>query len=130
MICKPFKSGDITAAPYMLITETVMVDILSGKIRPGQKLPSIRQLAKEHGVSPTTAQRALDALQREGLISTHCTTGKFVTTDIVIIQQWRKHLIDKWVFALIKNLDCLGLEGRAAAKEIESRLLAVQAAAS
>ena len=62
--------------------------IISGRILPGERLPSVRDFSIEVKVNPNTMQKALQELESIGLIYTERTNGKFVTTD--------KHLIDKY----------------------------------
>ena len=50
---------------YAQIIEKVSLDIVSGKYQPGDKLPSVRDLAAQAGVNPNTMQKALSELERE-----------------------------------------------------------------
>jgi GntR family transcriptional regulator len=52
--------------------------IASGKIQPGRPIPSKKTLVQEYGISPTTVDRATDALKDEGLIVTVMGKGLFV----------------------------------------------------
>lgn len=52
---------------YAQIIEKVSLDIVSGKYQPGDKLPSVRDLAAQAGVNPNTMQKALSELERENL---------------------------------------------------------------
>lgn len=64
---------------YLQLVEQIRAQILSGKLGPGEKLPSVRELAKEAKVNPNTVQKALGQLESEGLIETRRTSGKFVS---------------------------------------------------
>ncbi|MDY3118925.1 MAG: GntR family transcriptional regulator [Peptoniphilus sp.] len=66
---------------YLQLYETVRKQIASGELLPGEKLESVRNLAKVYGVNPNTVQRALQELEREALIETDRTRGKFVTEN-------------------------------------------------
>ena len=70
---------------YLQLYETVRKQIASGELLPGEKLESVRNLAKVYGVNPNTVQRALQELEREALIETDRTRGKFVTENKDII---------------------------------------------
>jgi DNA-binding transcriptional MocR family regulator len=52
------------------VADALRTDMKHGRIRPGQKLDSVRQLADRFRISPTTVQRALAVLREEGLVST------------------------------------------------------------
>ena len=52
---------------WMQLEEQLTRRILSGWYKPGEKLPTVRDLAAEAGVNPNTLQRALAAVDGEGL---------------------------------------------------------------
>ena len=66
--------------------------IVSGQWPPGTKVPSVRELAADTGVNPNTVQRALGALDSEGLTATERTAGRFVTTKASAIDSVRRSL--------------------------------------
>ena len=53
---------------YSQLTQRLTEAIVSGIYAPGEKLPSVRELAVEAGVNPNTMQRALAQLEAEGLV--------------------------------------------------------------
>ena len=59
---------------YLQIAEHIAKDILAGSYAPGEKLPSVREIAAREGVNPNTAQRALSSLEDAGLVITEDTT--------------------------------------------------------
>ena len=63
---------------YLQIIERVQMDIITGRYQPGDKLPSVRDLAQEAAVNPNTMQKALSELERSGLIYSQRTSGRFV----------------------------------------------------
>ena len=63
---------------YQQIVDHVKKLITTGEMPIGSKLPSIRQLAKELGVSPITTKRAYEELEREKYIDTVPSKGSFV----------------------------------------------------
>ena len=54
---------------YTQLIQQVKVGIVTGAFPPGERLPSVRDLATEAGVNPNTMQRALAELERDGLIT-------------------------------------------------------------
>lgn len=66
---------------YAQIVEKLKLRIISEQYKPGEKMPSVRELAFEAGVNPNTMQKSLVELEREGLIQTFRTTGRVVTED-------------------------------------------------
>lgn len=66
---------------YAQLMDTLKRRIITGRYLPGEKLPSVRELAAEAGINPNTVQRAFSELEREGLIYTQRATGKYVTEN-------------------------------------------------
>lgn len=81
---------------------------INGEYQSGDKLPSVRDLAKEAGVNPNTMQRALVALDQEGLIVTNRTTGRSVTEDQDKIREYREQIAEAVVYDFIYEMQNLG----------------------
>lgn len=77
---------------WMQLQEQLTRKILAGWYRPGEKLPSVRDLAGEAGVNPNTMQRALASLDATGLTVTNRTMGRTVTEDETILEGMRSTL--------------------------------------
>ena len=65
---------------------------MAGEFPPGARLASVRDLATEAGVNPNTMQRALQELEREGIVFSQRTAGRFVTEDIAAIDRAKQSL--------------------------------------
>ena len=76
---------------YIQLVEKLRLEIVSGKLKQGERLPSVRELALIARVNPNTMQKALVELENEGLVYTERTNGKFVTTDIKLIEKVKKN---------------------------------------
>jgi DNA-binding transcriptional MocR family regulator len=70
------------------IAASVEEAIDAGQLTPGSRLPSIRRLAKERGVSPTTAAAALATLRRRGLVLTQPRSGAVVSWRAPVGRRW------------------------------------------
>ena len=68
---------------YTQLTQRLTQAIVAGEFRPGERLPSVRELAVEAGVNPNTVQRALADLERDGLVFSQRTAGRFVADQCV-----------------------------------------------
>ena len=66
---------------YIQLVEQLKQEIVSGKIKPGERMLSVRELAAITKVNPNTMQKALSELESEKLIYTERTNGKFVTEN-------------------------------------------------
>ncbi|HUS04841.1 MAG TPA: PLP-dependent aminotransferase family protein [Bryobacteraceae bacterium] len=63
---------------YVQIKESVRALIVQGTVRPGDRLPSTRQLSGKLGINRMTVEAAFSRLEAEGLISSHVGRGTFV----------------------------------------------------
>lgn len=80
---------------YQQIMEAVCGSVLKGELKPGQRVPSVRELAAAAKVNPNTMQRALTELEREGLLVGGGTSGRTVTTDEAILAAMRKDALEE-----------------------------------
>ena len=65
---------------YRQLIEQVRQAVATGRIQPGDRLPSVRQLSKELVVNPNTIARAYTELEREGVINTRPGLGAFIAS--------------------------------------------------
>lgn len=94
---------------YLQIIERVQMDIITGRYQPGDKLPSVRDLAQEAAVNPNTMQKSLSELERSGLIYSQRTSGRFITEDKELIHQMKKELAAAEVSAFVAHMKQLGI---------------------
>ena len=95
---------------YAQLLERIQLQIVSGTYGPGDKLPSVRELAAEASVKPNTMQKAFAELERSGLIVTKRTSGRFVTEDKDMITQIRTQLAKEEALSFIEKMKELGFE--------------------
>ena len=77
---------------YAQIIAQIQQRIVTSQLQPGDRLPSVRDLAAEAGVNPNTMQRAMTELERQGLVHSQRTAGRFVTEDEATIRKLREDL--------------------------------------
>ncbi|MGI6721314.1 MAG: GntR family transcriptional regulator [Anaerovoracaceae bacterium] len=94
---------------YSQIVEQVKIQIASGAYRPGDKLPSVRDLAVDAGVNPNTMQKALAQLEQEGLLHAVRTSGRFITEEESTLKDLKQDLGRKYIKALFESLSRLGM---------------------
>jgi len=70
--------------------DNIKKDIISGKLKAGEKLLSVRELSIQLKVNPNTLQKSLSELENVKLIYTERTNGKYVTEDIKLIEKFRQ----------------------------------------
>ena len=91
---------------YAQILEIIQMRIVSGIYRPGERIPSVRELAAEAGVNPNTMQKALSELERSGLVIAVRTSGRVVTEEM--IRQTKTALAREQVREFIDRMKRLG----------------------
>lgn len=95
---------------FMQIIEIIQLEIISGKYRPGDKLPSVRDLASEAAVNPNTMQKALSELERSGLVYSQRTSGRFITEDVKMIEELKSSLAKEKIHEFLENMQKLGFQ--------------------
>ena len=95
---------------YSQLIAQIKVGIVTGAFPPGERLPSVRDLATEAGVNPNTMQRALTELERDGLVYSQRTTGRFVTEDQAMIASAKRSLAERHIQAFLEAMTHLGYD--------------------
>ena len=90
---------------YIQLVEQLKIYIISGTIKSGERLPSVRELALQSKVNPNTMQKALVELEDLGLIYTERTNGKFVTDNKKLIEkikrEYAEEIVNKYFDSMI-----------------------------
>lgn len=95
-------------AIYLQIMEQITLSIVSGQMKPGEKILSVRELAQEAGVNPNTMQKALSELEHTGLVYSSRTYGRFITGDSEKIAQEKEKAATKQTKEFISQMKLLG----------------------
>ncbi len=95
---------------YTQLIQQIKVGIVAGVFPPGERLPSVRDLATEAGVNPNTMQRALAELERDGLVYSQRTAGRFMTEDKTMIQQAKRSLAERHIQVFLEAMSHLGFQ--------------------
>ena len=93
---------------YSQLVAQIKLAIVSGTYLPGERLAPVRELAMDAGVNPNTMQRALQELEREGMVYTQRTSGRFVTEDTKVIESAKKHLAEERIIDFLEQMGRLG----------------------
>ncbi len=93
---------------YIQIINDIKLRIASGIWEAGQRLKSVRELAVEFSVNPNTMQRALAELEREGLLYTERTSGRYVSQDQSKISKARDELAEEYTESYYSSMRKLG----------------------
>jgi DNA-binding transcriptional regulator YhcF (GntR family) len=94
---------------YLQIMNFVKKLIVRGILKPGDKIPSVRDMALFLGVNPNTVQKAYEELEREGAIFTKRGQGNFVNEDENIVERIKETMVKELVERYRKELEELGI---------------------
>ncbi len=95
---------------YKQLIEQIELRIVSGVFLPGDKLPSVRELAAQASVNPNTMQKALSELERTGLVYAQRTSGRFITEDKKMIQEAKRGIAMKEITEFFEKMKKLGFD--------------------
>ncbi len=66
------------SVPYLKLAEMIEMQILTGQLSAGEKLPSLRELAERHELKPNAVQRSLKVLTAKGVVESKHGAGYYV----------------------------------------------------
>lgn len=103
---------------YQQIMALIRGGILTGELSPGQKIPSVRDLAAQARVNPNTVQRALTELEREGLLVSGGTSGRRVTEEETVLEEMKEQSILELARECAEKFRVFGLSPAQAAQRL------------
>ncbi len=93
---------------YIQLQDYIKLGIISGRYLPGDKLPSVRDLAEEAAVNPNTMQKALAELERLGMVYTQRTSGRFITEDVKMIKELKRSIAKEHITQFFEAMKKIG----------------------
>lgn len=96
---------------YMQIMNYMKQEIVLGKLGPGDKIPSVRELAAELRINPNTVQRTFQELEREEIVETRRGLGRYVTQEEGKIMAIKKEMAAELLDRFIRGMQELGFAG-------------------
>lgn len=95
---------------YLQIEQYLYRQIALGKMKAGEKIPSVRKLALELTVNVNTVQRALQEMNTQGILYTKRGEGNFVTEDTELLSKTKQSLINNELDEFVQNMEKLGVK--------------------
>ena len=92
----------------MQVATSIKRDIVTGKLEPGGKLPSVRDLAIEYTINPNTVSRVYRELEMEDVCFTRRGMGTFVTEDLEKIVQMKEEMATELTKQFLDGMRQLG----------------------
>ena len=106
---------------YLQIVEHIMNDIFSGRIKTGEQIKSVRDLAAEAEVNPNTMQKALQELERIGLVYSKRTSGRYVTEDAELVRKLKEEKMVEQLKIFLERMENIGISKQDLIRILESK---------
>jgi GntR family transcriptional regulator len=94
---------------YIQIIQKVKADIVSGKLKGGDKMPSVREFSESFKVNPNTVQRVFMELEREGITYAQRGVGTFVAEGVEMKINLKKIQAEGYVKRFTDEMHELGM---------------------
>ncbi|MCG7313955.1 GntR family transcriptional regulator [Priestia flexa] len=95
---------------YEQIYHQIQKQVLADELKPGASLPSMRQLAKDLGISVITTKRAYEELEKDGFIFSIVGKGSFISEqNHEMIRERKRRVIEGQLVAAIQNSKEIGV---------------------
>ena len=96
---------------YLQICDAICEQILSGTLRPDERIPSVREYGADIGVNPNTVMRSYEKLTGEGVIYNRRGIGYFISPDArdIVMEAQRKEFLENELPAVLKRMELLGI---------------------
>jgi DNA-binding transcriptional regulator YhcF (GntR family) len=93
---------------YSQLADRIKKQILRGELKPGDKLPSVREMGIQANVNPNTVQRTYRELEGMRVVETKRGQGTFVTENEKILSVMRDELKQEEISAFVKGMHEMG----------------------
>jgi DNA-binding transcriptional regulator YhcF (GntR family) len=92
----------------MQVIDMIKKDMVAGRLQPGAKLPSTRELAVQYHINPNTAGRIYREMEMQNMCFTKRGLGTFVTEDEEIFSGIREQMAEEVVVSFVNDMKELG----------------------
>ncbi|TGE36304.1 GntR family transcriptional regulator [Desulfosporosinus fructosivorans] len=95
---------------YLQLIQRIKADIISGRLKAGDKMPSVRDMSESFKVNPNTIQRVLLELEREGITYSQRGIGTFVVDGDELLETLRTTQAKKYTHRFVSEMNELGMK--------------------
>lgn len=97
---------------YLQICDAICEQILSGTLRPDERILSVREYGAEIGVNPNTIMRSYEKLTADGIIYNKRGIGYFISPDALetVLEAQRKDFLENELPQILKRMKLLGID--------------------
>lgn len=107
---------------YLQLVDRICREVVRGKRKAGEKLPSVREMAIQSGVNPNTMQRVYAELEQMAVVETRRGQGTFVTSNENRLQQLRNDLMQEGIRVFIQDMCEMGFTPPEIVQGVEDHL--------
>lgn len=104
---------------YLQIIDRISKEIVRGALKPGDKLPSVRDMAIQSGVNPNTIQRTYSEMERMEIVVTKRGQGTFVTEDEGMLVRLKKSMETRVVESFVQSMREIGASEKEILESVE-----------
>ena len=97
---------------YLQICDAICEQILSGTLKPDERIPSVREYGSEIGVNPNTIMRSYEKLTDDGIIYNRRGIGYFISPDALqtVLEAQRKEFMEEELPQILRRMKLLGID--------------------
>ena len=95
---------------YLQVIDDIRRRLVLGELRPGEKMPSVRDLALQYEINPNTAARVYKEMESMNLCFTKRGLGTFITEDEDEFKKIRGDMAGQYIEAFVSGMKSLGFE--------------------
>jgi GntR family transcriptional regulator len=107
---------------YIQIIQKIKADIVSGKLKRGEKMPSVREFSENFKVNPNTVQRVFIELEREGITYSQRGIGTFIAEGVEIVDMLKTTQAEGYAKRFADEMSELGLTKKEIYEYLEKTL--------
>lgn len=114
-----FKSG---LPIYVQIAKSIKEKIALGDLKPGDKFPSIREIASIYKVNPNTVQRSTQLLESQEIIFSKRGIGSFIVEEENLVNKLKEELASEYREIFLANMKKIGIDKKEAIEFLKEGL--------
>ena len=97
---------------YLQICDAICEQILSGTLKPDERIPSVREYGSEIGVNLNTIMRSYEKLTADGIIYNRRGIGYFISPDALqtVLEAQRKEFMEEELPQILRRMKLLGID--------------------
>ncbi len=113
---------DASKPIYQQVIDEIRKAVARGALKPGEKIPSQRELAQSLQVNPNTIQRAYREMEQSNLVETLRGQGTFIKDNPSLFLEIRRDMVEEALKGFINEMHSLGFDDNEILKLIEEKL--------